>query len=192
MRYSLDLLMTKLFMITSPGSIRIASNSLEIVKAVVRRLAYHDYFLIVENQAIQKEILGTFGIQTHILESYPHAADVAVFPFSLEEGCKALREPVILTVCHNAFSYKSLLYPRSIRWTVYNEIAKLKADYEIEPYASLYSPRFILRWSLAKAVERLRSSWFFRLEDVAMRRLIDFSPLWRLSYIVVLAGRLSG
>ncbi len=190
-RYTLDL-MAYYLQAMRPRRVRIASRSGEIVKAVVRRLGGMEVSLLVETPGMQALIRDSLGLELRVFEPGTGSADVALFPFSLEEGLRPAGEPAIVVASRNALSYKSLLYPGKVRKTVWGEMAKLRPDYKLEPVCGLYPPQFVLLWALAKGVERLDSAWYFRLEDRAMRRLVEFGPLWRLSYIVLLVGRLAG
>jgi hypothetical protein len=187
-RYTLDFMMYCLQAL-QPNSVRIASLSVEVVKAAVRRLCYEQVCLLVENSEIQKAIRDDLGVETNVFDRRSARGDVAIFPFSLDEGLRPAGEPAVVAACENALSYKSILYPKSTRQTIFRQMSALRSAYRLRPIAGLYSPQCMLQWAIAKGVERLSSAWWFRWADRSMDHLIGFGPLWRLSYIVVLVGR---
>jgi hypothetical protein len=162
---------------------------MEMVKAVVRQLAYCPFLVYVDSPNIQVSLQETLGLKVYLTEGESSAADVAVFPFSIGEASIPNGEATIVIACENPFSYKSLIYPKQITATIHHQLRLLKNDYRLTPTASLYSPRFMFWWTLAKAVDALNSAWYFRLEDHSMRRLIEIGPQWRLSYLAVFVGR---
>jgi hypothetical protein len=186
-RYTLGLMMYHLHA-ARPRSIRIASHSPEMVKSVVRHLCYEDVALAVENSSLQATVAESLGVQVGVVGQAARA-DAALFPFSLEEGLRPAGERVLVAACTNGLSYKSLRYPLSVRKTALGTITQLKPTYRLRPVAGLYSPDFIARLALAKLFERWDSARYFRLEERAMRRLIETGPLWRLSYLVVFTGQ---
>ena len=189
-RYSLDL-MAMYAQAAQPRRARIASRSKEIVRAFVRRLAFAGIELTVDGSEVQADVREAFGVETALSDSGIDEADVALFPFSLEEGVELRGEPRLVVACRNALSYKSLLYPGKVRQTAHRQVAELRPEYRLSPVAYLYPPRFVFWWALAKAVERLDSSWYFMLEDRAMRRLVGRGLAWHLSYVVLFHGRAS-
>jgi hypothetical protein len=191
MRYTLDLMLYAL-QASEPSSVRIASRSIEVVKAALRRLACMEVALFVEDEAMQAMARDVLGLAVGVSGPGSDPADAALFPFSLNGDVRLPWEPTIVVACENALSYKPLLYPGRVEGTVFGQMRKLKAVYSLEPVAGLYSPRFVLWRFMAQLVGRFDSAWWFRLEDLAMRRLINYGPLWRLSYLVVFAGRASG
>jgi hypothetical protein len=186
--YTLDL-MAYCLAGRNPKSVRVASHSTEIVKALVRRLCYGGMKILVETPEIQEIVRNTIGVETDLSEQEFQAAEVGLFPFSLEKGLEPAGEMAIVAACHNALSYKSLLDPRNLNRPLFRDLAKLRTVYFVTPFAGLFSPRFVLRWLAAKAVERVDSSRYFHLEDQAMRQLIEFGPLWRMSYVVIVNGQ---
>jgi hypothetical protein len=187
-RYTLDLLSYALQKL-QPRSVRIGTQSIELAMAVVRRIGYQRYSLMVENRTIQKALTDYFEIDTVVLQPSSNPVDAAIFPFSLEEGLSPAEEVNIVIACRNSLSYKSLLYPGLVKGTVYSIMSKVQSSYSLEPLAGLFSPRSIFWWSFAKLVERLNSTYYFQIEDIALSRLIDFGAFWRLSYIVIFTGR---
>jgi len=187
-RYTLGMMAYHLSL-ARPSSVRIASQSSELVKSVIRYLCYEPSSILVETRAIQTDVAHSLGIMVGVVSDDTIVADTAMFPFSLEEGMQPAGEQTIIAACYNAISYKSLLYPLSKKETIFRQLAGLRPGYQIRPTASLYSPRFILWQALAKLVEHWNSALYFQLEDRAMRQFIESGPLWRLSYIVILTGR---
>jgi hypothetical protein len=190
-RYSLDFMIYQLFKNCSPQKIRIVSNSLEIVESIIRRLSCRKYSFIVQNRDLQVAITKKFRIQPQVFNYDDIPADVALFPFSQGDIIRTNGEASIIAVCWNSLSYKSLLYPKLIQGNIYNKMNRFRHSYQLKSIAGLYSPNFIIRLGLAKVAEYFNSSWYFGLEDMALRRLIDFSPLWRFSYIVIFTGKRS-
>lgn len=188
MRYTLDLMIYAL-QAREPRSIRIASHSAEFVKAALRRLACADAAVLVEDQALQVMARDSLGMVVQVAEQGAAPADAALFPFSLNVDASPAREPFIVVACENALSYKSLLHAGRVKGTALGQMNKLKADYRLAPVAGLYAPSFVLRHFTAQLARQVDPAWWFRLEDQAMRRLIERGPFWRLSYIVVFAGR---
>ena len=189
-KYTLDLLSHYVYII-HPNRVRIATDSVEMAKSIARRLFCESYELLVENSQIQEAIFEGLGIRTLVRRSNSTPADAAVFPFSFPDRLQPEKEPAIIVACLNAFSYKNLIYPGIVKNTVYTTLSKLTADYTVSSISSLYSPQFIFWWTLAKLVENLNSACYFRLEDLAMQRIIHFGPLWRFSYIVVFTGQIA-
>jgi hypothetical protein len=187
-RYTLSLIAYHLSL-TQPASVRIASHSIEMAQAVLRYLCDEPMSIFVETEEIQNAISDSLGRNTHVIRSGKDVADAAIFPFSLEDGLHPAGEKTIIAACYNALSYKTLLRPLSVKGNIFEKLGRLKPNYRLNPVAGLFAPRFILWLSLAKLVERWDSSLYFQLEDRAMRQFIEFGPMWRLSYIVVLTGR---
>ena len=187
-RYTLDILAARLARL-HPRSVRIATSSVGLAESAARRLACLGAQLHVDDKDIQQALATSLALETSLANPGNPVADVVLFPFSLEEGSKPANERFLFAACHNGLSYKSVIAPRTLRVRAAREMAKLARDYRIRPIAGLYSPRFIVKWAAAKAMERIDSAWYFRLEELAMRDLIDFGPSWRLSYIVTFAGK---
>lgn len=189
-RYSLDLMLFHLHQIQPrPKSIRIATPSVELAKAALRRLDSPGMAIIVDSAQIQAELKQVFNVSTCLREELPSPPEVTLCPFSLEHGVDLYGANHIIAASRNLLSYKKILYPRFAAPTILSIFNQLSHSYQITPLAGLYSPRFVFRWALAKSIERLSSAWYFRLEDQAMQSLIEFGWLWRLSYIVVYAAR---
>lgn len=187
-RYTLGLMAYHL-KTSQPGSVRIASSSIEMVKATVRYLIYEPVRILVENAEIQSHLAESLGVVVEVVEHNAPPADAALFPFSLEEGMRPGNEQTIIVACRNALSYKSFVHPGAAQGTIFQKLARLKRSYRLKTVAGLYSPRFIILLALAKAVEHWDSSRYFFLENRAMSRLIETGPLWRFSYIVVVTGK---
>lgn len=187
-RYTLGLMAYHLSL-SRPTRVRIASCSTEMAKAALRSLCSDRWSFVVESPEIKAAVADTLGLTVEVAEPGSKPADAALFPFSIEEGAVPAGEQTIVVACRNSLSYKSIAYPRSIRGTASERLAALRKDYRLRPVAGLYSPNFILLLSLAKIAERFDSSWYFRLEDRAMARLITQGFMWRFSYIVVAAGQ---
>jgi hypothetical protein len=186
-RYSLGLAGSYLA-VTNPARVRIASNSIPLVQAVVRHLCYSPFSLAVDHPSIQSALRDSLGVETTITNSEHEPADAALFPFSLQEGVRPAGEKTLVVLAENALSYKSLICPGKVRGTVFSELAGLRGHYRMQPVAGLYTPNFIFWWTLAKALERIDSARYFRFEDRAMNRLIGYGSVARFSYIVVLLG----
>lgn len=189
-RYTLSL-MTYHLSLLQPSSVRIASHSVEMAKSVVRYLSYQPLSIFVETSEIQTAIAHSLGIGVNIINSDNKIADAVLLPFSLEEGAHPDGEATVVAACYNALSYKTLLRPFTVQGTIFNKLQRLKTKYHLTPVGSLFSPRFILWLSLAKLVESWNSELYFRLEDRAMQHFIERGPTWRLSYIVVVTGRVA-
>jgi hypothetical protein len=190
-RYSMSLVGLEVAAL-APRTVRIASHSPELVRAVVRYLACGGYRLIVDTPELQLAVAETLGVAVEVRDGQDPPADCAVLPLGLDEGSRAAGEAAIVVVCHNAISYKSLLRPRAVRGTVTGTMRRLRAHYEVRVVGGLFSPRFIALLALAKVTERWIPALHFRLEGLAMTRLVELGPLWRLSYVVVLGGRRHG
>lgn len=186
-RYTLGLMAQQLHA-AQPRTVRIASYSAELVKAAVRQLCCSPIDIFVETAAIQAEVRETLGVDVAIGQPAQGPADAALFPFSLGQGAQPAGEHTIIAAFHNALSYKSIVQPGRTAATIFGQLARLKSDYRLRSLAGLYSPRFIALLACAHLARRWDSAWYFRLEDYAMRHLIEFGPLWRFSYIVVASG----
>jgi hypothetical protein len=191
LRYTLDLMVYAL-QAAEPRSLRIASGAEETVKAVVRRLGVPQIPVVVQTPQLRAKVRDSLGVHMGVFDSSAEPADAALFPFSLDEQLRPVGERFVVVACENALSYKPLLYPGQVRGTVFRQMELLRPGYDVEPVGGLYAPGFIALWSLAALARRLDSAWYFRLQDCAMRRLIDRGPLWRVSYLVVFAGRAAG
>jgi hypothetical protein len=174
---------------SKPGSLRIATLSNEIALAVARRFSDGQCSLIVETLAVQESLSQTLGINASVRYPLEDPADVAIFPFSFPESLSPAGEKQVVVACENAFSYKNLLHPGAVRKSIFRTLKELSPAYSFVDFAGLYSPILVFWLTLAKLVEKRRSSGYFRLEDIAMRRMFHFGPLWRLSYLVVFTGR---
>lgn len=172
-----------------PRSVRIASNSVEMVKAVVRTLACDEYALVVETRELRDAVEAWFGGAVEVRGSDGRVADAAVFPFSLEDGFEPAGEKTVVAACYNTLSYKTLLGSRHLKGSVFGKRERLNRTHRTTVVAGLFSPVFVALIGVGKLIERLDSALYFRVEDMAMRRLIDIGPWWRLSYIVVLTGQ---
>ncbi len=189
-RYTLSLMAYHLSLV-QPSSVRIASHSVEMTKSVVRYLSYQPLSIFVETSEIQTAIAHSLGISVNVINSDNEIADAVLLPFSLEEGAYPAGEETVIAAWYNPLSYKTLLHPFAVKGTIFKKLQKLKTKYHLTPMAGLFSPRFILWLSLAKIVESWNSEIYFRLEDRAMRHFIERGPIWRLSYIVVVNGRVA-
>jgi hypothetical protein len=183
-RYALDF-MGYLLHTKQPRSLRISSDSVEMVKAVVRRLGMDGYRLFVDSQEICTAVQPSLDIEVAVAGDEP--AEAAFFPFSLN-GTGLPQERMIVAAVHNAISYKSLLYPGTVRTTAFGTLARVKRHYRVEQVIGMYPPRFIALLALAHLAGRRSSSAYFRLSDLAMQYLYDFGPMWRFSYVVIFAG----
>jgi hypothetical protein len=187
-RSTVDLMLYYL-MQTHPRRVRIASHSSALAQVIARRLCYTPLKLYVEHQDIQATLRETLAVEAQVIEQGIEPADIAIVPAFLEEDMRLMGEPWIVATCFNAWSYKNLLYPGAARHTIAMHLAALRSSYHLEAVAGLFSPRFLFWLTLAQGAERLSSAWYFYLNDYAMRRLIDYGPLWRLSYLVVTLAR---
>jgi hypothetical protein len=172
-----------------PRSVRIASTSGELVRAVVRNLACGGYRLIVETEALRREAADLLGLNVEVRDQASPPADCAVFPFSLGAGSEPEGESSVVVVCHNGVSYKSLLRPGRAGPTVGRTIGRLEGRYRVGAVGGLFSPRCIWWLALATLAGRLSSPLQLWLEGRALAHLVERGPLWRFSYVVVLAGR---
>jgi len=187
-RYTLSLMAYHLNL-AQPSSVRIASNSVEMVKSVVRYLSNQGLSIFVETPEIQATIADSLGVIVNVAHKGDEVADAVLLPFSLEEGLHPQGEEMVIAASYNALSYKTLLHPFAGKGRIIKKLRKLKKSYLLTPAAGLFSPGFILWLSLAKVVERLDSALYFQLEDHAMHHFIERGPMWRFSYIVVFTGR---
>lgn len=183
-RYTLDLMGYMLHK-QKPRSVRIGSASIEMVKAIVRRLVGSDYRLFVDTQELRTAVRAALGIEVEVAGT--EIAEAALLPLSFE-GTSLPRERMIVAAVHNALSYKSLLYPGTVRTTALSTLAQVRRQYHVEQVVGIYPPRFIALLALAHIARWRSAATFFRLSDVAMRHLYDFGPMWRLSYVVAFSG----
>ena len=189
-RYSLDLMMLQLHLLRPrPACVRIATASVELAKAVARRLEVDGGTLIVENEEIRQALNTSFSLTPRLLAEWDAPVEVVLCPFSIESGIRLLEAKTVIAASRNACSYKKLLQPGFAGRRITTMFASLAKSYEVVPVAGLFAPPFIVRWTLAKAVERFHSPLYFRLEDWAMLSLVDFSGWWRYAYIVVYTAR---
>jgi hypothetical protein len=185
-RYSLDL-MGQLLQAQKPHSVRIYSDSAEMVKAVVRRVAFDDYRLFVNTPALREAVQASLGLEVDIAVAGAEPAEAALFPLS-PPGASLPRERILVAAVRNALSYKSLLYPGTVRTTAFGTLARVRRHYQIEQVVGMYPPRFIALLARAHLARRRSASEYFRLSDRAMQYLYEFGPMWRLSYVVIFAG----
>jgi hypothetical protein len=183
-RYTLDF-MGYMLHAQHPRSVRVRSDSIDMVKAVVRRLAVDNYCLFVDTQEIRTAVRASLGIEVEVAGTEP--AEAAIAPFSLEATSLPC-ERIIVAAVHNAISYKSLLHPGTVRTTAVGTLAWVRRQYRVERVVGVYPPRFVALLALADLAGRRSASAYFRLSDLAMQYLYDFGPMWRLSYVVAFAG----
>jgi hypothetical protein len=189
-RYTLDLMAFHTHAV-KPDVVRIATRSVEMSKAVIRRIGWEPYAFVVETPEVQAALRDCFEIESEILNPGDRGADVGLFPFSTSDDLDLEVQSYVVSACYNALSYKTLLYPKIDKRTVFNSFSKFKkVGYKLNPVAGLYSPGFIALWFLAVVAERFHSPLHFQLVDKAMFRLIHYGALWRFSYIVVFTGGL--
>ncbi|MGH2371771.1 MAG: hypothetical protein ACRDI2_26665, partial [Chloroflexota bacterium] len=115
-------------------------------------------------------------------------ATAAVVPFALAEAAAVPPAPLTVVVERNARSYKSLLAPGRVRLTAGDVERWLQARGRVSARAGVMGPDFIALWGLALLAGPRRPDWHFRLNDLAMQRIINTGPLWRYGYVVVVAG----
>ena len=142
-----------------PRRLRIAAQSGDWALAAVPYLPCDETTICVDTRPIQA-MLAAQGLHSELSDP-SRPADAAIFPFSLEEGVRPAGERSIVAACYNALSYKTLLHPRQARGTIFGKISALRPTYALQPIASLFSPSFILRLSLAKAIEPMCSKGYF-------------------------------
>lgn len=188
-RYTCDLLAAQLAAF-GPQPIRIATKRLDLALALARRLAWQSQPLLVECRTLRDVIHQQLDLEVGLVGEVHHS--LAVFPFSIEEGLRPTGEQTLLVACRNGLSYKNLIYPGAVRSTVFGTIGRLRPAYSMRPICALYPPSFIGHWLLALLLGKLSAPLHFRLGQQALDRLIDWGPLWPLSYIVLLAGDYAG
>jgi hypothetical protein len=187
-RYSLGIVAYQLN-VARPKSVHLGTESAEMATAFIRQLGQDAYTVRVDNPRIQRSVQEMFGMIPSLESNYSTPADLGVYLFAPVAHVAQAREEAIAVACENAISYKSFFYPGNVHRTVFHYIAALKRNYSVTSAANLFAPKFVVLWAAAKMLERLDSALYFRLEDFAMCRLIEYGSMWRLSYIVVLFGR---
>jgi hypothetical protein len=191
LRYTLGLASTQLGM-RRPETVHLAGASTELALAAVRAMGQVDCGLRelrVDSLEVQEALGETFGLAPSLEEDCPLPADFGLYPFTTVAEAARARETAIAVACENSVSYKSLIYPGSVPASAFRYFSALRPKYSLSAAASLYTPKFIALWWLAKVAQRLDSSLYFRWEDYAMRRLVGYGPVWRFSYLVVIVGR---
>lgn len=188
LRYTLSLLAFHVQGV-HPQRVRIASQSTEMVKAFIRQMVCCPVLFYVDSLNIQVNLQETMGLKVLLSDDEETVADIAVFPFSIDDGSLPNGEAIIIVACENPLSYKSLIYPKLISTSIHSQLRCLRNDYRVTPIASLYSLRFIFWSALSKVVETLNPAWYFYLEDYSMRRLIEIKSTWRFSYLAVFIGQ---
>ena len=184
-RYTLDY-MGYLLDQKQPRSVRIYSDSVEMVKAVVRRLAADGRELLVANTGLKAAVETSLAVPVRVAGSEP--AEAAFAPLALPATALP-REPIIVASMRNALSYKSLLYPGTIRAAAITTLGRVKQQYAIEQVVGLYPPRFVAMLGLAHLLGRRNPATYFHLSDRAMQHIYSTGPMWGLSYVVIFAGQ---
>jgi poly-beta-1,6-N-acetyl-D-glucosamine synthase len=172
-----------------PITVRIASRSPEVVRAAVRQLSACDYRLVLETEELRQSVADWFGLTAEVRGERATPADVALLPFSLEEGMRPAGEATVVAVCHNALSHRGLLGRGGPGGTVFQKLAILDQTYDTRAVSGILSPLSIALFGLANLLERWSSSLHFRVEDLARQRIVEPGPLWRVSSVVIIAGR---
>ncbi len=183
-RYTLDM-MCMLLHAQAPRSVRIASDSPEMVKAVIRRIADDYKRIIVDTPDLSEEVQNSLNISVEIASQ--QSADAILCPLSFRPQLLP-HERVLVGAFYNAWSYKTLLQPGKMRMAAARVIQRVRDHYRVDTIRGLYSPRFITLLGLSEAARRWNPRAHFQLGDRAMQYLYEDGPLWRLSYVVVFAG----
>ncbi len=183
-RYTLDL-MGSMLHAQQPQSVRVYTDSVEMAKASVRRLAATNYRLFVDTPEICAAIQTSLGVDVEVAGTAP--VDAAFVPLA-RQGQALPHERMMVAAVHNAFSYKSLLYPGIARTTAFSTLARARRSYQVEQVVGMFSPRFIALLALAHVAGRRNEAAYFRLNDLAMQYVYEHGPLWRLSYVVIFSG----
>lgn len=172
-----------------PRRVHIYADDPAMVRAVVRRLA-GDYQLVVDTPALADDVQRALGVAVTIAGEAP--ADAAFAPLSLGRGAFP-REPVLVAAVHNPISYKTLRYPRQVPAVGLHVLKRARRGYRIDSIVGMYPPRCVGLLALAGLAERWSAAAYFRLEDLAMRYIYTATSalMWRLSYVVIFAGRSS-
>ncbi len=183
-RYSLDMACRLLYK-HQPHSVRIYSDDVEMVQAVARRLGWLEGSLIVNNTALAEALSGLVGIRPLVGGS---DADAALVPFCDAADFTPPTEPYLVVVSFNAFSYKSILYPGSVRGTIFQLMRRLTPKYALDLPVGLYAPQFLFPWLVSLLAGARFPALHFRFGQMAMDNMFVFGWMWRMSYIVVIAG----
>ncbi len=184
-RYMLDC-MGYLLHQQQPRSVCIYSDSEEMVKATVRRIVHDGYWIAVGTDRMRDAVRAALGVEVAVRGTEP--LDAALVPWSFETARMPREESVVGAVL-NAVSYKSLLYPGSVRSTAAGTLARIRRRYHVDRVVGMYPPRFIALLGLAQLALRRSQAAYFRLSDLAMQHIYETGPMWRLSYVVIFAGR---
>jgi hypothetical protein len=152
-----------------PTTVRIASSSPDVVTSLVRYLCPSEYTIVVESREIQEVLAESLGIEVRSHQTRDSAPDLAVFPFSLEDGMRPAGETSVVAASYNSLSYKTLLHPSTAKGTAAAKLAILRRTHQVHAVAGLFAPPFIGLLAAAKLFEN--GAW------------------WRLSYVVVAASR---
>ncbi|MFO7166509.1 MAG: hypothetical protein DIU80_000625 [Chloroflexota bacterium] len=186
-RYMLDR-MGQLLYRERPRRVRVYSDDREIVLATARRLG-GDYMLSVETPALADDVRGVLGIRVEVAGDAP--ADAAFAPLSLGRSATP-RERVLIGAVRNPFSYKTLRYPGQVSAAGMRALAWARRAYRVDTIVGMYPPHCAGLLALAGLVGRWGAASYFRLTDLAMRHIYAGAPAWRLSYVVIFAGRRAG
>src|SRR5512133_697388 len=94
-RYTLSLMAYHLNL-AQPSSVRIASHSIEMAKAVVRYLFNQPYSIFVETPEIQTAIADSLDVIVNVSMPDHRSIDAVLLPFSIEEGLRPAGEDTVI------------------------------------------------------------------------------------------------
>jgi hypothetical protein len=166
----------------------IQTQNAEVAIAVVRRTTWVADGVYVENCEIAERIMRTLGLQVHVIETVDQI-EATIVPFSRSRDAKPPQTPVVIALERNAFSYKSLRYPFYTNGNVFRLLRWLRRTHTIEKTAGLFTPDFMLLWTLSLIAGNRYPSTHFRLERYAMNHIYNFGSFWRLGYIVLVCAQ---
>jgi hypothetical protein len=118
-------------------------------------------------------------------------AEIALYPFSLEQAEPVFDTPLIAGCFRNRWSYRKLLYPLMPVSSLPSLQAVLRRQgYALERLAGIYPPKFMLWWTLSVLAGTRLPSLHYQWEQTAMNYLATTRlPALTFSYLIVFYAR---
>jgi hypothetical protein len=118
-------------------------------------------------------------------------AEIALYPFSLEQTRPIFDAPIVAGCFRNIYSYRKLLHPSQAAYSLPRLTADLRRQgYRLEKLAGIYPPAFLFWWTLGVAAGARFPAQHFEWEQTAMNHLSTTrQPDMTFSHILVFYAR---
>lgn len=170
----------------APGTVGIASNEPLVVQAAIRRLGWVQGELLLTKPELIPITQPLTDVPVALLSD--RVPDAVLMPFSRRFYAQAPETPFLVTITHNAWSYKSLRYPGKTQDNLYQTMRWVKQTHRVQRRVGLFAPRFLYDWALSQAAGTRFPVIHFSRGQQAMAHIYETGPFWRLAYILVIAA----